>query len=287
MTQPPLTPSEIERYKRHLVLRDVGGQGQQRLKAARVLAIGAGGLGSPLIMYLAAAGVGTIGIVDDDHVSLSNLQRQIAHDTLHVGTPKVESAREAIGRLNPHVAVEGHETRIDAGNALELISQYDIVADGSDNFATRYLVSDACYLARRPLVFAAVGPFDGYVTTFKPHERRADGKPWPTYRCLFPDAPPPGTVANCAEVGVLGAVVGVVGTLQATEVLKEILGLGESLAGRLLIYDALSARFEQVKYAWDKSNPLSGEAPTIRDLSVHQRRPGEAADDAACALDSP
>ncbi len=269
MSTPPLSQSEIERYKRHLVLKDVGGQGQQRLKAARVLCIGAGGLGSPLAMYLAAAGVGTIGIVDDDRVSLSNLQRQIAHDTPHVGVPKVESARAMIARLNPHVAVEMHQTRIDAGNALDLVSSYDIVADGSDNFATRYLVSDACYLAQRPLVFAAVGPFDGYVTTFRPHETKPDGTPWPTYRCLFPEAPPPGTVANCAEVGVLGAVVGVVGTLQATEVLKELIGIGDSLAGRLLIYDALSTRFQEVRYGWDRTNPLSGDASTIRDLSIH------------------
>lgn len=266
-----LSPSEIERYKRHLVLRDVGGQGQQRLKAARVLLIGAGGLGSPMALYLAAAGVGTIGIVDDDHVSLSNLQRQIAHDTAHVGTLKVESARDAIGRLNPHVRVVAHPTRIEADNALDLIRDYDIIADGSDNFATRYLVSDACFLAGRTLVFGAVGPFDGYVTTFKSHERRADGTPWPSYRCLFPEAPPPGTVANCAEVGVLGAVVGVVGTLQATEVIKEILGLGDSLAGRLMIYDALSARFQEIKVPWDPDNPLSGKAATIKDLSEHAK----------------
>ena len=281
MIKPTLSPSEIERYKRHLVLKDVGGQGQQRLKASRVLCVGAGGLGSPLVMYLAAAGVGTIGIVDDDKVSLSNLQRQIAHDTPHVGEAKVASAREMIGRLNPHVAVEAQEMRLDAANALDLVGRYDIVADGSDNFATRYLVSDACYLARRPLVFAAVGPFDGYVSTFKPHERRPDGTPWPTYRCLFPEPPPPGTVANCAEVGVLGAVVGVIGTLQATEVLKELLGIGESLAGRLLMYDALSARFEQVRYRWDPRNPLSGDAPTIRDLSLHGKAGGGAG--AICA----
>lgn len=268
-----LSKSEIERYKRHLVLKDVGGQGQQKLKAARVLLIGAGGLGSPMIMYLAAAGVGTIGIVDDDIVSLSNLQRQIAHDTPHVGAPKVESARDMVERLNPHVAVETWPTRIDAGNALDIISRYDIVADGSDNFATRYLVSDACYLAKKPLVFAAVGPFDGYVTTFKPHERRADGTPWPSYRCLFPEAPSPGTAANCAEVGVLGAAVGVVGTLQATEVLKEILGIGDSLTGRLLIYDALGSRVENVKFGWDPDNPLSGKSPTIRNLSIHATAP--------------
>ena len=264
-----LTPEEIERYKRHLVLREVGGQGQQRLKAASVLVIGAGGLGAPLLMYLAAAGVGTIGIVDDDRVSLDNLQRQIVHDTDHVGVSKVESARETIARLNPHVRVEAHDTRIDAGNALDLIGRYDIVADGSDNFATRYLVSDACYLARRPLVFAAVGPFDGYITTLKPHETGADGEPYPTYRCIFPEPPPPGTVANCAEVGVLGAAVGVMGTLQATEVLKEIVGIGEGLAGRLLLYDARNARFNEIKVAWDPANPLSGKAPTIRDLSIH------------------
>ena len=236
-----LTPEEIARYKRHLVLKDVGGQGQQKLKAARVLIIGAGGLGSPVTLYLAAAGVGTLGIVDDDTVSLSNLQRQIIHETAQVGAPKVESAREMVGRINPHVAVEMHETRITAENALDLIGRYDLVVDGSDNFATRYLVSDACYLAKRSLVFGALGPFDGYITTFKPHERRPDGTPWPTYRCIFPEAPPPGTVANCAEVGILGAVAGVVGTLLATETLKEILGIGETLAGRLMIYDALGA----------------------------------------------
>jgi adenylyltransferase/sulfurtransferase len=269
MTTPKLTPAEIERYKRHLVLRDVGGQGQQALKAARVLCVGAGGLGSPLVMYLAAAGVGTIGVVDDDQVSLSNLQRQIVHDTPHVGVSKVDSARDMVARLNPHVSVVTHETRLDAAIALEIIGGYDIVADGSDNFATRYLVSDACYLARRTLVFAAVGPFDGHITTLKPHETKSDGTPWPTYRCLFPEAPPPGTVANCAEVGVLGAVVGVIGTLQATEVLKELLGIGDSLAGRLLIYDALSARFQEVRYNWDRDNPLSGASPSIHDLSIH------------------
>ena len=264
-----LTPEEIARYKRHLVLRDVGGQGQQKLKAARVLIIGAGGLGSPVTLYLAAAGVGTLGIVDDDTVSLSNLQRQIIHETAQVGALKVESARDMVGRINPHVTVETHATRITAENALDLIGRYDLVVDGSDNFATRYLVSDACYLAKRPLVFGALGPFDGYITTFKPHEKRPDGTPWPTYRCIFPEAPPPGTVANCAEVGILGAVAGVVGTLLATETLKEILGIGETLAGRLMIYHALGARFEQVKVAWDPENALSGSNATIKDLSIH------------------
>jgi adenylyltransferase/sulfurtransferase len=267
-----LTPEEIERYKRHLVLREVGGQGQQKLKAAKVLVVGAGGLGSPVLMYLAAAGIGTVGIIDDDRVSLDNLQRQIAHDTPRVGLPKVESARQAIARLNPHVQVETHEARLDAANALDIIARYDIVADGSDNFATRYLVSDACYLAGKPLVFAAVGPFDGYLTTLKPREKGPNGKPYPTYRCIFPEPPPPGTVANCAEVGVLGTTVGVVGTLQATEVVKEVLGIGQSLAGRLLIYDALAARFSEIAVAWDPANPLSGTAPSIHDLSMHRQQ---------------
>ncbi|MCH9808888.1 MAG: molybdopterin-synthase adenylyltransferase MoeB [Alphaproteobacteria bacterium] len=264
-----LTAEEIERYKRHLVLREVGGAGQQKLKAARVLLVGAGGLGSPLAVYLAAAGIGTIGLVDDDVVSLSNLQRQILHDTEHVGVPKVDSGRKAIGRLNPHVAVETHPVRLNAANALDIIGQYDIICDGSDNFATRYLVSDACYLAGKTLVFGAVGPFDGYVTTFKPHEKNGEGKPFASYRCLFPEAPPAGTVANCSEVGVLGAIVGVIGTLQAVEVLKEITGAGESLAGRLMIYDALGSRFESVNIGWDPGNPLSGQNPTITDLTIH------------------
>lgn len=269
--KPPvsLSAEEIDRYKRHLVLKEVGGQGQQKLKTARVLVVGAGGLGSPLVMYLAAAGVGTLGIIDDDRVTLDNLQRQIAHDTTSIGRPKVESAAATLDRLNPHVVVEPHFERLDASNAMSLISGYDIVADGSDNSATRYLVSDACYLAKRPLVFGAVGPFDGYVSTFKPYERTGDGAPYPTYRCLFPEAPPAGTVPNCAEVGVLGAVVGVIGTLQATEVLKEILDAGGSLAGRLLIYDALAARFETLNVAWDPDNPLTGRNATIRDLSIH------------------
>ncbi|MBN8913041.1 MAG: molybdopterin-synthase adenylyltransferase MoeB [Rhizobiales bacterium] len=270
-----LTPEEIQRYKRHLVLHDIGGQGQAKLKAARVLVIGAGGLGSPVMLYLAAAGVGTLGVIDDDTVSLDNLQRQVVHATQAVGAPKVASARETLARLNPHVAVETFQTRLDAGNAADIISRFDVVADGSDNFATRYLVSDACYFARRTLVHAAVGPFDGYLTTLKPFANAEDGTPYPTYRCIFPEAPPPGTVPNCAEVGVLGSVVGVVGTLQATEVIKELTGFGQSLAGRLLLYDAKEPRFETVRVAWDPENPLTGRAPTIVDLAVHERpRPG-------------
>jgi len=266
-----LTPEEIERYKRHLLLREIGGQGQAKLKDARVLVVGAGGLGSPVLLYLAAAGVGTLGLVDDDTVSLDNLQRQVAHTTEAIGTPKVASARDAIGRLNPNVAVEAFETRIDAANAMDIVSRFDIVADGSDNFATRYLVSDACHLARRTLVHAAVGPFDGYLTTLKPFQRTDGGEPYPSYRCVFPDAPPPGTVPSCAEAGVLGSVVGVIGTLQATEVIKEITGVGESLAGSLLLYDAKEARFEKIRVAWDPDNPLTGREPTIRDLGLHAK----------------
>ncbi|MEO1543439.1 MAG: molybdopterin-synthase adenylyltransferase MoeB [Pseudomonadota bacterium] len=265
-----LSADEIERYKRHLVLREVGGAGQQKLKAARVLLVGAGGLGSPIAMYLAAAGVGTIGLIDDDVVSLSNLQRQVLHDTGGVDTLKVESGGAAISRLNPHVEVKTYAERFTADNAMALLADYDIVCDGSDNFDTRYLVSDACYFAKTTLVFGAVGPFDGYVSTFKPHLKSDDGKPYPTYRCIFPEAPPAGTVANCSEVGVLGAIVGVIGTLQAVEVLKEITGAGDSLAGTLLIYDALSTRFQSVDVAWNPKNALSGEAPTITDLTIHR-----------------
>lgn len=269
MADTRLSDLELERYARHIVLAEVGGPGQQKLKRARVLVVGAGGLGAPVLLYLAAAGVGTLGIIDDDHVSLDNLQRQVIHATARIGTAKVESARAAIAALNPHVAVETFETRLDAANALDIVSRFDLVADGTDNFATRYLVSDACCLARRPLVHAAVGPFDGYLTTLKPYATAPDGTPYPTYRCIFPEAPPPGTVPNCAEAGVLGSVVGVVGTLQATEVLKELIGVGEGLAGRLLLYDAKEPRFEMVRVAWDPENPLTGTHPTIRDLGAH------------------
>jgi adenylyltransferase/sulfurtransferase len=261
-----LDAKELERYARHIVLREVGGPGQAKLKAARVLVIGAGGLGAPVLLYLAAAGVGTLGIVDDDVVSLSNLQRQVIHATPDIGQRKVDSAEAAITRLNPHVTVETHMTRLDASNAFDLISKYDIVADGSDNFATRYLVSDACYFAKRPLVTAAVGTFDGSLTTLRAHETRADGTRNPTYRCLFPEAPPPGTVPACTEAGILGALPGILGSMIALEVIREIVGFGEGLVGRLLMVDARSMRFETLSYAWDKDNPLSGDKPTIKDL---------------------
>jgi adenylyltransferase/sulfurtransferase len=265
-----LSAEELERYARHIVLSDVGGPGQAALQQARVLVVGAGGLGAPVLLYLAAAGVGRLGIVDDDEVSLSNLQRQVIHATPDLGRRKVDSARAVIERLNPHVAVETHALRLDAGNALELIGSYDLVADGSDNFATRYLVSDACFLARKPLVTGALGSFDATLTTLRPHERAADGRPHPTYRCLFPEPPPPGLVPACAEAGVLGAVAGVLGSLMALEVIREIVGFGEGLVGRLLMIDARAVRFETMTYAWDPGNPLSGEHPTITDLSIHR-----------------
>jgi adenylyltransferase/sulfurtransferase len=262
-----LDAEELERYARHIVLREVGGPGQAKLKAARVLVVGAGGLGAPVLLYLAAAGVGTLGLVDDDVVSLSNLQRQVIFSTADIGSRKVDGAEEAIARLNPHVAIETHMTRLDAGNALDLISKYDIVADGSDNFTTRYLVADACYFAKKPLITAAVGTFDGSLTTLRAHETRADGTRNPTYRCLFPEPPPPGTVPACAEAGILGALPGILGSMMALEVIREIVGFGEGLVGRLLMVDARSMRFETLNYAWDKDNPLSGDRPTIKDLS--------------------
>ena len=264
-----LSAGEIERYARHIVLPEIGGAGQAKLKGARALVIGAGGLGAPVLMYLAAAGVGTLGVVDDDTVSLSNLQRQIIHDTDRIGMPKTMSAAAAIARVNPHVKVEQHPVRITAVNALDLISRYDIVADGSDNFATRFLLGDATFLARRTLVTGAVGRFDGQLSTFKPHETAPDGTPYPTWRCLHPEAPPPGLIPPCAEAGVLGALPGVIGAMQALEVIKEIAGIGETLAGRLLMYDALSARTFIARVAWWPDNPLNGRNPTIRDLSHH------------------
>ncbi|MFA6265944.1 MAG: molybdopterin-synthase adenylyltransferase MoeB [Pseudolabrys sp.] len=253
-----LNPEELERYARHIVMREVGGPGQAKLKAARVLVVGAGGLGAPLLLYLAAAGVGHIGIVDDDTVSLSNLQRQVIFGTDDIGAAKAERARDAMIRLNPHVKIEMHVERINAGNAMPLIGSYDIVADGSDNFETRYLVSDTCYAAKKPLVTAALGVFDGSLTTIRAHERGKDGTPNPTYRCLFPEPPPAGTIPTCSEAGILGALPGILGSMMALEVIREIVGFGEGLTGRLLMVDARSMRFETLDYAWDQDNPLSG-----------------------------
>ncbi|HEY6430682.1 MAG TPA: molybdopterin-synthase adenylyltransferase MoeB [Acetobacteraceae bacterium] len=266
---------EIRRYSRHILLPEVGGTGQARLKSARVLVIGAGGLGSPVALYLAAAGVGTIGIVDDDLVEVSNLQRQIAHTTARIGAPKAESAATAALAINPDVRIEIHPTRLNADNAAALIAAYDLVCDGTDNFATRFLVADACVLGRRTLVSAAVLRFEGQLSVFKPHAHPGG----PCYRCLFPEPPPEGVVPTCSEAGVLGAVTGVMGTLQATEALKEILGIGESLSGRLLIWDALATRFRLVRLRQDPHCALCSPAATIKDLSQHQH-----ATAAACAV---
>jgi adenylyltransferase/sulfurtransferase len=247
----------------------VGGLGQAKLKAARVLVVGAGGLGSPLSLYLAAAGIGTIGIVDHDRVELSNLQRQIAHTTDRIGELKAESAARAAHAINPEVKIEPYNTRLDADNVLDLIARYDLVCDGTDNFPTRFLVADACVLARRTLVSAAVLRFDGQLAVFKPHA----GDEFPCYRCLYPEPPPEGLVPSCSEAGVFGAVTGVMGTLQATEALKELLGIGETMAGKLLIWDALAARFRVVKLRRDPGCAACGAHATLRDLSAHQPAP--------------
>ena len=262
-----LSAEELERYARHIVLREVGGPGQAALKEAAVLVIGAGGLGAPALMYLAAAGVGTLGAVDDDIVSLSNLQRQIIHTTPDIGRRKVDSAAGQIYALNPHVGFAAHASRLTAGNAMELIGSYDLVLDGSDNFETRYLVSDACFLAGKPLITAALGQFDGTLTTIRAHETNAEGAFNPTYRCLFPEPPPPGTVPACAEAGVMGALAGILGSMMALEAIREIVGFGDSLVGRLLMVDARAMRFETLRYARDPQNPLNGDKPTIVDLS--------------------
>ena len=225
-----------------------------------MLVIGAGGLGAPALMYLAAAGIGTLGVVDDDIVSLSNLQRQIIHATPDIGRRKVDTAAERIYALNHHVRFEAHAVRLDADNAMALIGGYDVVLDGSDNFETRYLVSDACFLAGKPLVTAALGQFDGSLTTIRAHEKNAEGEFNPTYRCLFPEPPPPGTVPACAEAGVLGALAGVMGSMMALEAIREIVGFGEGLVGRLLMIDALAMRFETLRYQRDPLNPLNGDA---------------------------
>ncbi|WP_075595486.1 HesA/MoeB/ThiF family protein [Novacetimonas hansenii] len=272
---------EIQRYARHILLPEVGGTGQETLLKARVLIIGAGGLGSPLALYLAAAGVGRIGLVDDDVVDLSNLQRQIAHVTARVGHAKVESAAEAMRALNPGVTVDCHNIRLGPDNVRELVRGYDIVCDGCDNFATRYLLADACVLERRTLVSAAVLRFEGQLSTFRPH----DGGP--CYRCLYPSAPPAGMVPSCAQAGVFGAVTGVMGTLQATEVLKEILGIGEGLSGRLLVWDALAMRFHTIRLSRDPDCRLCGEHATIHDLSGHAPAAASAAvHGAACGHDA-
>jgi adenylyltransferase/sulfurtransferase len=254
-----LTREEIARYSRHLIMPEVTMEGQRRLKRGSVLLVGAGGLGSPAALYLAAAGVGRIGILDFDVVDESNLQRQVLHDTSWIGKPKLESAKARLTALNPHVAIETHATALDSGNALQILANYDVVVDGTDNFETRYLTNDACYLLKKPNVYGSIFRFEGQASVFWPDRG-------PCYRCLYPEPPPPGLVPSCAEGGVLGILPGVVGGIQATEALKILLGIGEPLVGRLLLYDALAMSFDELKLRRDPKCPLCGENPTIREL---------------------
>jgi molybdopterin/thiamine biosynthesis adenylyltransferase len=254
----PLTPDQVKRYSRHIIMNDVGSAGQRKLMQSKALIIGAGGLGSPAAVYLSLAGVGTVGMVDFDVVELSNLQRQILHHTPDVGRPKLESGKDNLLAYNPDVNVVLHEVRLESDNAMDIISQYDLVINGADNFATRYLVNDACYLLNKPLVDGSILIFDGQATVFIPGEG--------CYRCLFPSPPPPGMVPNCAEAGVLGALTGLVGSIQATEALKYFLGIGESLISRLLLIDALSMTFREVKLKRNPNCPLCGDNPSVTKL---------------------
>ncbi len=268
--------AQIDRYARHLVLPEVGEDGQAKLLRSSVLVIGAGGLGSPLLLYLAAAGVGRLGVVDDDDVDLSNLQRQVLHDTADIGLAKTTSAKARLAEINPEVRVVPHRTRVTRETVMDLVSGYDLVADGSDNFPTRYLMNDACYLAGKTLVSAAIMRFDGQLTTFKAHQRSADQpEAHPCYRCLFGDQPED-PKESCADVGVLGALAGTLGAMQATEVIKELLGIGDSLSGALLLYDALGTTFRKIKAKADPACPLCGPQATITDLdavSYREREP--------------
>jgi molybdopterin-synthase adenylyltransferase len=260
------TEEQLERYARHILLPEVGGVGQEKLLNAKVLVVGAGGLGAPVLLYLAAAGVGTIGIVDDDVVDLSNLQRQVIHSTQTLHMAKVESAKERLLSINPELTINIHQLRLNVDNITDIISDYDIIADGTDNFATRFLINDACYFSKKTLVSAAILRFDGQLSTFKAHE---DGEDKPCYRCIFREPPPEGQVPTCSQAGVLGAICGTMGSLQATEVLKEIMEVGQSMSGTLMIYDALHTEFRNVKVKRDKGCPLCGDTPSITDLSVH------------------
>ena len=260
-----LNNDEIRRYSRHLILPEVGMAGQKRIRSTSVLCIGAGGLGSPIAMYLAAAGIGRIGILDFDKVDFSNLQRQIIHSTPDVGRPKTASAKESILAINPNTEVVIHETRLSSENAMEIIARYDIVVDGTDNFPTRYLTNDACVLLKKPNVYGSIFRFEGQASVFAPH---LGG---PCYRCLYPEPPPPGMVPSCAEGGVLGVLPGIVGTIQATEILKLALGQGNSLVGRLLLFNALEMKFRELKLRRDPKCPLCGDNPTIKELIDYEQ----------------
>lgn len=263
------TEEQIERYSRHIILPEVGGKGQTKLLKSRAFVLGAGGLGSPALLYLAAAGVGTIGIADGDAVDLSNLQRQIIHDTKRVGKAKVLSARESIEALNPDVEVIPFKGRLTVDNIRDVVRDYDVLLDGSDNFPTRYLMNDAAFFEKKTLVSGSMFRFDGQVSVFKPHEG------YPCYRCLYPEPPPKGLVPSCQEAGVLGALAGVIGVLQAVESVKELLGIGETLAGSLMIYDALSSSFRKVKVRRDPECALCGQGATIKELDEYEQAPCE------------
>lgn len=261
------TEEQIERYSRHIILPEVGAEGQSKLLESKVFMIGAGGLGSPVAYYLAAAGVGTIGIADADAVDLSNLQRQIIHNQDRIGMPKVESARETMQALNPDVTVKTYNHFVTADNIREIIRDYDLVIDGCDNFPTRFLVNDACFFEKKPLVSGAMFRFEGQVATFKPHED-AEG---PCYRCLYPEPPPAGLVPSCSEAGIMGALAGAVGTIQAVEAIKELLGIGDSLSGRLMTFDALRMEWKKLRLHRDPACPLCGENPTVTDLVTYEQ----------------
>jgi len=254
------TEDQVLRYARHIILPGIGGDGQRKLMEAKVLVIGAGGLGSPAAMYLAAAGVGTIGLVDFDRVDLSNLQRQLLHDTADVGRPKVASATERLNELNPNVEVVAHETLLSSANAFDVLGAYDVVVDGTDNFPVRYLVNDATQMLGKPLVYGSIYQWEGQASVFLP------GPNTPCYRCLFPEPPPPGTVPSCAEGGVFGVLPGIIGSIQAVEAIKLILGIGESLSGKLVLYDALRNEFTTVNLRWDPDCPVCGKHPTVTEL---------------------
>ena len=275
-TLPDLTNDDLGRYSRHLILPEVGMEGQQRLKAAKVLCVGTGGLGSPLALYLAAAGIGTLGLVDFDVVDSSNLQRQIIHSTKDIGRKKIDSAKEKLNALNPALNVVTHDTMLTSANALEIFAQYDIIADGTDNFQTRYLVNDACVLLNKPNAYGSIFRFEGQASVFATEEG-------PCYRCLYPEPPPPGLVPSCAEGGVLGILPGIVGVIQATEVIKLILGKGEPLIGRLLLVDALTMRFRELKLRKNPDCPVCGQNPTVTQLIDYNQFCGIAPEPAQAA----
>jgi molybdopterin/thiamine biosynthesis adenylyltransferase len=279
------TEDQVRRYARHVILPGIGGDGQRKLMGSSVLVIGAGGLGSPAAMYLAAAGVGTLGLVDFDHVELSNLQRQLLHDTDDVGRPKVESARDRLTGLNPNVEVVAHRALLSSENAFDVLGGYDVVVDGTDNFPVRYLVNDATQMLGKPLVYGSIYQWEGQATVFLP------GRETPCYRCLFPEPPPPGTVPSCAEGGVFGVLPGIIGSIQAVEAIKLLLEVGETLAGTLVLYDALRSEFTSVKLRWDPDCPVCGKHPTVTELIDYEAfcglAPGQAPPEAERAPSVP